>query len=371
MCRSCSIADSVAHLTIQFQEGMTMNTAPATIDDVTAAWVAEATGLAVTDISTELIGVGIGVSSAVYRLTLTGTDVPDTLVLKLPALDEAAVFTSSMLRLYYREVKFFDELASESPIKVPRGYGGGCNDDGTGYYLFMEDMGGHRIVDQLEGMEIADAEEAVDELAKWHAQFWGKAEHHVETGAAVSIADDVYRAVLPLVFAEGWDKVQAEMDVHPTIADVASRWLPKLDEMLDKLSTPPTTVLHGDYRADNIFFDSDGKVVLLDFQITGLGTASSDLAYFITQSLLPEVAAANEQALFDRYIAGLIAAGVPEAETGRLWEDYRVAALFCLVYPIVASRGMDLTDPRQYELINIMNQRCARAVDDLDLRDLL
>lgn len=348
-----------------------MTLIPTTIDDVTAAWVAEATGLAVTDIAIELIGVGIGVSSAVYRLTLTGTDVPDTVVLKLSALDEAAVFTSSMLRMYAKEVKFFDELAQASPIRVPKGFGGDCGPEGAPYYLFMEDMGGHRVVDQLEGMELSDAEQAVDELAAWHATFWGKAEHHVSTGAAMSIGDDTYKGVLPIVFAEGWEKLQAEMEVHPTIADVASRWLPKLNDMLDGLSTAPTTVIHGDYRADNIFFDSDGKVVLLDFQLTGLGSGSYDLAYFITQSLLPDVAAANEQALFDRYVAGLIAAGVPEAETTRLWEDYRIAALFCLVYPVVACRGMDLSDPRQLGLIETMNRRCARAIDELNLRDLL
>lgn len=348
-----------------------MTTIPSTIDDVTAAWVAEATGLDVTGIGIELIGVGIGVSSAVYRLALTGTDVPDTLVLKLPALDEAAVFTSSMLRMYTREVKFFDELAGESPIRVPKGYGGASSEDGASYYLFMEDMGGHRVVDQLDGMTMQDAGQAVDELAKWHAAFWGKAEHHVETGAALSIGDDVYRGVLPIVFEEGWAKVQAEMDVLPTIADVAPRWIAKLNEMLDAMSTSPTTIAHGDYRADNIFFDADGKVVLLDFQLTGLGTASYDLAYFVTQSLLPDVAAANERALFDRYVASLIAAGVPEAETSRLWEDYRVSALFCLVYPIVASRGMDLSDPRQHELVASMSRRCARAIDELNLRDLL
>jgi len=348
-----------------------MTTTAFTIDDVTASWVQQETGLPVTDVAAELIGVGIGVSSAVYRLTLSGPDVPDTLILKLPALDEAAVFTSSMLRMYAREVKFFDELAKESPIRVPKGFGGASSEDGANYHLFMEDMGGHRIVDQLDGMAITDAEQAVDELAAWHAQFWGKAEHHVGTGAAVSIGDDVYRAVLPVVFEEGWTKVQAEMEVHPTIADVAPRWLAKLPEMLNALSAAPTTVVHGDYRADNIFFDADGKVVLLDFQLTGLGSGSYDLSYFTTQSLLPDVAAANEQALFQRYVAGLIAGGVPEAETSRLWDDYRVGALFCLVYPIVASRGMDLSDPRQYELVNSMNERCARAIDELGLRDVL
>ena len=174
-----------------------------------------------------------------------------------------------------------------------------------------------------------------------------------------------------MVFAEGWEKVQAEMEVHPTIAAVADRWVPKLPEMLAALSTAPTTIAHGDYRADNIFFDDDGGVVLLDFQLTGLATAGYDLAYFVTQSLLPEVAAANERALFDRYVDALVAAGVPESDTAGMWENYRVAALFCLVYPIVASRGMDLSDPRQHALVDNMNTRCARAIDELNLASLL
>ena len=40
-------------------------------------------------------------------------------------------------------------------------------------------------------------------------------------------------------------------------------------------------------------------------------------------------------------------------------------------YPIVAARGMDLTDARQRALVECMNARLARAVDDLDLGDLL
>ena len=347
-----------------------MTAIPSSINDVTAGWVAEATGLDVTDIDVELIGVGVGISSAAYRLTLTGNDVPHTLVMKLPALDGAALFTASMLGMYTREVRFFDELSSLSPIRVPQGYGGASTDDGSGYYLFMEDMGGHRVVDQIAGMAISDAEQAVEELAKWHATFWGKADRHVESGAAVSIADDMYRQVLPSVFGEGWKGIQADMEVHPTIADVAPRWASKLNEMLDVLSTPPTTLVHGDYRADNIFFAVDGSVVLLDFQLTGLGSGALDLAYFVTQSLLPDVAADNERGLFDRYVAGLIAGGVPKAETSHLWENYRVAALFCLVYP-VAGGQYDSNDPRALALADTMLARCARAIDDLSLRELL
>ncbi len=349
-----------------------MSSIPASIDEVTSDWLSEVTDLDVTGVeSAEIIGVGVGVSSAVYRLRLHGDGVPETLVLKLPALDEAAVFTSTLLRMYEREVKFFHEIAGLSPIRVPRGYGGEVSEDGASYYLLMEDMGGHRLVDQNLGMDITDAEQSVDELATFHATFWGKAEKYVDTGAAVSLADEVYPAVLPLVFGEGWEKVRAGMEVHPAIAEVAPRWTDAMPRLLTHLSTAPTTVIHGDYRADNIFFDADGRVVLLDFQLTGLGSGCYDLSYCVTQSLVTDVAAANERALFDRYVAGLIAHGVPEAETARLWDDYRIGALFCLVYPMVASRGMDLDDPRQFALIDSMNSRFARALVELELADLL
>jgi hypothetical protein len=62
---------------------------------------------------------------------------------------------------------------------------------------------------------------------------------------------------------------------------------------------------------------------------------------------------------------------VSPVETSGLWEDYRLAALFCLVYPIVAARGMDFDDPRQFALIEAMNRRCARAINALDLESLL
>ena len=80
---------------------------------------------------------------------------------------------------------------------------------------------------------------------------------------------------------------------------------------------------------------------------------------------------AAERALFDRWIGGLAAAGVPAEDLGGQWEDYRTAALFCLVYPVVAWRGMDAGDPRQLELVTTMLERFDRAVTELHLADLL
>jgi hypothetical protein len=344
---------------------------PTSIDGVTAEWLRDATGLAITDARAEQIGAGIGVIGAVYRVHLDGEGVPPTVVVKLQGLDEAAVFTGTMLRMYIREVRFYERMAGRVPVRVPNTLHTALDEETSAFVVVMEDMGALRIVDQVEGMAIADAERAVDRLAAWHATFWGEGEQLAEEGVTVSLADPIYPAVLPIVFAEGWEKVTSEIGVPAAVERVGKAWPDVFAQLLLDLATPPTTMTHGDYRADNILFTADGDVALLDFQLSGTASGAYDLAYFVTQSLDPEVASANERALFDRYVDGLRAGGLPDAALGRLWDDYRKAALFCLVYPIVAARGMDLGDARQRGLVECMNARFARAVDDLELDSLL
>ena len=91
---------------------------PASIEDVSAQWMSAATGWNVTALRNEIIGVGVGVASAVYRSHLTGSGCPKSVIVKLPALDPNAVFTSAVLRMYIREVKFLKTLAKEVPFRV-------------------------------------------------------------------------------------------------------------------------------------------------------------------------------------------------------------------------------------------------------------
>jgi hypothetical protein len=344
---------------------------PTAVGEITAEWLASATGLEVEDIEVEQIGAGIGVSSALYRVRCRGGSCPETVVVKLPALAEEAVFTSTVLRMYLREAAFFSELAGQAPLRVPACHHAVIDPESSQFVLVMEDLGGLRVVDQVKGMQIADAERAVDGLAAWHATWWGQAADLAERGITVSLGDPIYKAVLPMVFAEGWDKLHAELTIPESIDAVGPRWTDAMPRLLDELAAEPTTMIHGDWRADNLLFEDDGAVAALDFQLIGTGRGPYDLAYFTTQSLDRSDASAHERALFDRWVDGVQAAGVPAADVASAWDDYRKAALFCLVYPVVAWRGMDAGDPRQVDLATTMLDRFDRAVAELDLSDLL
>ncbi len=355
---------------------------PSSIEDVTPEWMTEAVRSAghlddatITKVKTEQIGAGIGVASSLYRAHLDyeppGAG-PDRVIVKLPALDEAAHFTSTILRMYEREVRFFEEIAPTCPIRVPACYYGDIDDEGAQYVVVMQDMGEMRVVDQVAGCGPDDAQLAVDELAGLHGQWWGREEEVSGFGAVVRIDDPLYPTILPAVFAEGWEKVTSELDVVQPILEVGPRFGDAIEGIMVRLAQPPVTFVHGDYRADNMLFDPDtGELVLLDFQLGGLAVGSYDLAYFITQSVTSATRSANETAWIDRYCAGLAAAGADEVERDRVWDDYRWAALFCLVYPIVAARGMDFDNPRERALVDAMNDRFGTALVDLDLAELI
>ena len=348
-----------------------MHTFPTSVDEVTPAWLAEATGFPVEAVELEQIGAGIGVMSALYRARLTGDGCPETVIVKLPALAEESVFTSTVLRMYLREAAFFNELAAHVPVRVPACHHSTIDPETSRFVLVMEDLGGLRVVDQVQGMAIADAEQAVDGLAAWHARWWGRALELADRGVTVSLGDPIYKAVLPTVFAEGWEKLGKELNIPDAIAAIGPRWSEAMPGLVDDLATEPTTMVHGDWRADNLLFEPDGSVAALDFQLIGTARGTYDLAYFVTQSLDHATAAAHERALFDRWVSAVEAAGTPPRDNATAWDDYRKGALFCLVYPVVAWRGMDAGDPRQVGLATTMLERFERAAEDLDLAALL
>ena len=83
---------------------------------------------------------------------------------------------------------------------------------------------------------------------------------------------------------------------------LVDRLVPRLDRYL-RSRPQPWTIVHGDFRADNLLFGGD-RVVVVDWQTVGLGPGPGDLSYLLGASLTPDDRRAQEAGLVDRYVPG-------------------------------------------------------------------
>jgi aminoglycoside phosphotransferase (APT) family kinase protein len=136
----------------------------------------------------------------------------------------------------------------------------------------------------------------------------------------------------------------------------------------------PWTLLHQDYRVDNLFFDEgspDGSVVVIDWQGIGRGPGIYDLCYFLGGSLTVDDRRANERALVETYHARLVERGVADYDLDTLWHDYRFGHLTSCSTAVLVGATFDLANERGKALVETLASRHFQAVVDLDSTALL
>lgn len=334
-----------------------------------------ADGTSVTAASAEPIGVGVGILSLLWRVTLTyeGGEGPATAVLKLPHTVAGARQTADAFSFYGREVNFYREVGHRTPLGNPTLYASNYDPETKDFMLLLEDVGARKQYDQLDGCPVEDALIAAKELASHHAWYWQDQEI-IDADWTFRTCDPPNPQALPPTLRESWPLIEGEFAhlLPGPMLDAARRMPDACVELLERLSEPPLTLLHGDYRLDNLFFDpgAEDPVVAIDWQICGLGRAPYDIAYFMSQSLTPEDRKAADEQVLRTYHEGLRAGGVEDYSYDQCWEDYRLGILFCACYPLNAG-ALDLVNDRARALFEAMLTRSVAAITDLDALDLM
>jgi aminoglycoside phosphotransferase (APT) family kinase protein len=138
-------------------------------------------------------------------------------------------------------------------------------------------------------------------------------------------------------------------------------------------TSQPLTVVHGDYRLDNLLFGGDVggvPIAVVDWQTCAHGAGLTDLAYFIGAGLLLERRREVEADLVRRYHDALVAEGIDDYPFAACWEGYRRGSFAGLIMAIAASMLVEQT-ARGDDMFMAMAHRHARHALDLDAPALL
>jgi hypothetical protein len=349
-------------------------------DALTASWLTEALhasghldGAAVVD--ADLTPVGTGQMCDSVRIALRydrEVAAPPTIVAKLPAADETSRATALALGSYENEVRFYQQLAPDLPIRTPKVFHADIDVETASFVLLLEDLAPGRQGDQLVGCTPEEAKVAIDELVRLHAPRW-------DDPALASIAwlhrdPESSRQFMSMLLPTLWDgfRERYAAELGPEVHEVGDALFANLRDYL-MADTQPWTIVHGDYRLDNLLFDSTPggtPIAVVDWQTCTHGPALNDVAYFIGAGLVADDRRAVEEDLVRGYHAELLAAGVTGYDWDRCWLDYRRGTVAGLIMAIAASMLVERTD-RGDQMFLTMADRHSRHALDLDVTAVL
>jgi hypothetical protein len=365
---------------------MTSLPIPPTPDAVTAAWLTDvlrdsgAIGAttSVTSFAGQAVGAGVGVMGVLLRATLTYSGpvpagAPASVIVKLPSPYEENRAQGIALGMYEAEVKFLNELAARTPVRLPKVYFAQIVSGTAEFAIVMEDLGHLEIGDQVKGLPVSQATAAVRALADVHAAWWGK----VQVPELEWIPSVVHPRIqgLAAMWPDIWAGFQAKFGyVLPAGAvEVGEQVKSRYWGLMEALGAMPWTLIHQDYRVDNLFFDdlaTDDPVVIIDWQGLGRGPAIYDLAYFLGGSLTIEDRRAHEADIVRAYHDRLVGHGV-DYSFEDLWTGYRMGMLSGLSTAVLVGATFDLANERGKALVEALGSRHFAAAVDLHALELL
>ena len=336
---------------------------PAGIEDIDAPWLSDALGSRVTGVHAQRIAQDNGFSSLLYRLHLSGEGVPATLIAKLPAVSEARG-AMDLMGGYRREVAFYRDVAGRSPMATPHAHVARIDDNGVDFVLLLEDLADWDNADHPAGLPIDRARTCLESLAGLHA--WScRPGNYAVVQQFPSIDNPTVRDVMVPAFGYGWQMYleRGHSVVPPGIADFFERYADHSPLALAAL-TEREMLLHGDIRADNLFFDDDAMKVV-DFQFAARGCGVADVAYLLTQGLTAQDRAGRDEELLREYLDHLAGHGV-DYGFDDAWRQYRAAAVYLTLMPVVALLTWDVVPERSRRLCLTLTDRAVAAIEETE-----
>ncbi len=268
-----------------------------------------------------------------------------------------------------REVFFYQFLAPLLPLPTPRCLLARIDLDRGESFLLLDEVREATLGCQRTGLSAHQARAAIRGLAAAHAMHWAKTDRpplptlrNLVTRTAVYTAEDIEAR-----FAAIWPRVAASLHfgLSRPVRLFGDRMMGNIERTLQPLNTSPATLVHGDYRAENLFFQGRARTtsaIAFDWEQVALGSGLIDLARLLVGGLGPRVRF-REHELIQLYHSALRSGGVIDFS----WQDcvqlYRLGVVRGLISTVLAcvdSEGAICPSDENRMLITRYNETCER-----------
>lgn len=357
--------ESLTNENFDMDHQSTGNSKVTSIEDVTKEWLNSVLKIPVEAFTSTRIGTGQ--VSWTYRLTLTTSNGPSSVILKVASSDPASRSAGLSLGIYEKEICFYQDIA---PALDTLGSLATCYhaswdpSNGTFALLFRDAQA--ETGNDIKGATIEQARLAVTELGKIHGRVLRN--ERLLKAEWLGRRSRVNQALMEVFFAGFVERYQERL--KPESLDVCRKFVGSFDAFQEQQSALNETngLVHGDYRLDNLLFGENGQLTVVDWQTIFAGPVMADFAYFVGSSLNIDDRRKYLKELLELYVTALgEGTGMTKdlAEKG-LREQTFFGIIMCIASPMLVERT-----ERGDEMFMVMMERHCAAVLDLHALDLL
>ena len=212
-------------------------------------------------------------------------------VLKLENTNETPLSVmAKKLGLYERENYFYDAVSRYVNISCPKFYGLIKDNELNTIGILMENLNitsSNKLNLDLNKENINISLLVVEKLAVFHSHFWNK-DIKMAFPELKKHNDPLFNPEWSnfindkwLLFINNWKNVLTHKQI-----EIAEHIKNNFQNVQDSLSSNNLTIIHGDVKSPNIFYNSDNNYepFFLDWQYVSIGKGVQDLVFFLIES---------------------------------------------------------------------------------------
>lgn len=230
------------------------------------------------------------------------------------------------LGLYERENYFYESVSKYVNIRTPKFYGLIRDDEMNIVGILMENLnhayvGNYKLNENLNNADIDVSLKVISEMAKLHSKFWNK-DIKKMFPELKRHNDKFFNPVWSDFVKDNWGCFKDTWTNVLTRKQLATaeKIVIEFSNIQERLSGSNLTLIHGDVKSPNIFYDLDRdyEPVFLDWQYIAIGKGVQDMIFFLIESFELDNIRLNFPLFKSYYYRKLIENGI----TNYSFQDY-------------------------------------------------